>query len=66
MHPTLLTDLALSTNLRSVDAELTEATRAAIHRVGGDLELDGLKVRYRAVRTTLAGLPITRGLFWRV
>jgi PAS domain-containing protein len=132
MHTTLLTDLARSTNLRAVDAELTEATRAAIQstllgeilanaeigalaadrgtyiaanehacrllglerseligtrvgelhplselpeqwaeiergdRVGGDLEFDGLKVRYRAVRTTLAGLPITLGLFWRV
>lgn len=35
-------------------------------RVGGDLELDGLKIRYRAVHTTLAGLPVTLGLFWRV
>ena len=35
-------------------------------RVGGRLELDGFKIRYRAVRTTLAGLPITLGLFWRV
>lgn len=35
-------------------------------RVGGELELDGLEIRYRAVRTTLAGLPITLGVFWRV
>lgn len=35
-------------------------------RVGGDLELDGLKLRYRVARTTLAGLPIMLGLFWRV
>jgi len=35
-------------------------------RVGGDLQIDGMTIRYRAVRTTLAGLPITLGLFWRV
>ena len=35
-------------------------------RVGGDLDLDGMKIRYRVVRTTLAGLPIMLGLFWRV
>jgi len=35
-------------------------------RVGGDLEFDGMKLRYRVVRTTLAGLPIMLGLFWRV
>jgi PAS domain-containing protein len=35
-------------------------------RAGGELELDGLTIRYRAVPTTLAGLPIMLGLFWRV
>jgi PAS domain S-box-containing protein len=40
-------------------------------RQGGDLRItrkDGeeIAIRYRAVRTTLAGLPIMLGLFWRV
>ena len=39
-------------------------------RQGGDLRItrkDGeeIAIRYRAVRTTLAGLPIILGLFWR-
>jgi hypothetical protein len=63
-------------NVRAVEYDLTDAAQSALQStlLGellenaqiGALAADELTVRYRAVRTTLAGLPITLGLFWRV